>query len=256
VRIFFSGKNCPSLKHNKRSWSELTKKVLILGLLLIFSFGLIKGVTSYTSAEVNSEATLKIVASEDALIGVPENCVIDSIELELGENNYYDKYMEKGITNNMSVPIIIQKGEAYGDEVTLYWDETRIEPGVCVPIKAKIEVSDKYINNLWNSEKTSVTQRFNVTYNANWSGGNAQIEGCSVELTLKSPPKPEKEILEGTGGGNPNDIPDLSGLLDSLDTGENNENISDGAEISTANPDDETDNTQNSSSDSGVDGDE
>lgn len=67
----------------------MTKKVLILGLLLIFSFGLIKGVTSYTSAEVNSEATLKIVASEDALIGVPENCVIDSIELELGENNYY-----------------------------------------------------------------------------------------------------------------------------------------------------------------------
>ena len=48
-----------------------------------------------TSAEVNSEATLKIVASEDVLIGVPENCVIDSIELELGENNYYDKIWKR-----------------------------------------------------------------------------------------------------------------------------------------------------------------
>jgi len=74
----------------------LLKKAIICGFLLIFAFGLVEKVTSFTSAEVYNEASITIVPSEDALIALPGIC-------DLGEVTQGEEITKNiRITNNLS----------------------------------------------------------------------------------------------------------------------------------------------------------
>lgn len=125
----------------------MMRKIFILMILILFSSSLIYGANCYSSAIVESNASMKIVSSENALIGIPS-----SLDLNKTIN----------IKNNMSEKIWIK---VVGGGITSSKITAAADNGI--PIEPGEEITTAInLNNLKASK---------VTFHAEWNGGSAEI---------------------------------------------------------------------------------
>ncbi len=135
------------------------KKIIIIGILLMQTASLMGEATAYTRAQIESQASLLITPSENALIAVVQK---DSDE---------DLKALISIKNNMSHDITIKDITCVDNEYEIQFKNknTTIKKGN----SQNITVSLKY-----NSNKNPGLKeiKLNVNIHAIWRGGSAQIQ--------------------------------------------------------------------------------
>lgn len=140
------------------------KKYLILMLLVLFSSSLIYSSNCYTIATVESNASIKIVDSKDALIGIPTSINLGK-EIEV-KNNMGSKIwisIDNGNFNNaVDNEVSIDPGEGIRVIfINVDQEEVTIGTGVFI-VKLNLDA---------NQEKAD-----NVTFHARWNNNSSEAK--------------------------------------------------------------------------------
>lgn len=145
-------------------------KVIIIGMVLILAFSLLQTVTSFTKAEINSDASIKITNQENALISVIPEVRIVKLTPEEGSE------VTIKVSNRVNHRIGLKGNTGTIDGITYSYGSASLKKGEKKSIQLKLE-SDKQIVD------QNETEIFQIPFKFDWETGEAIIP-AEIDIEL------------------------------------------------------------------------
>jgi len=152
------------------------RRILLLTLILL-CLGLCCQATSYSSAKVNNQMSITISSSKDALIAVPEEDILLTLQAKPTNSHTESTPIDHNlyIKNNMNKKIKVRAALKDHNDFLKFYNDKPISPGKKVKLSLLI---DENLNDIDSIRKfvTSEDEPLILIITADWKGGSAKIE--------------------------------------------------------------------------------